>query len=132
MGLKRHKLARGLGDFVPTSVNFSSLEKEMEENDIEYEPSDDGMQEQRVMDGIVYEEVIVNILCNLETREQLVFIFQLLRDNGYQIDHASFAKVVRLSRRQYMRILEDVRMKTWLYVQGYKNSNGFSKSHKGA
>lgn len=132
MGLKRLKLAKGLSDFVPTSVNFSLLEKEMEENEIKYEPSDNGEQEQKIMDKVVYEEMVVNILYNLDPRERLIFVFQILRDYGFQIDHASFAKVIRLSRRQYMRLLDDVRLKTWLYIQGYKNKNGSSQRHKGA
>lgn len=132
MGLKRLKLAKGLSDFVPTSVNFSLLEKEMEENEIKYEPSDNGEQEQKTMDKVVYEEMVVNILYNLDPRERLIFVFQILRDYGFQIDHASFAKVIRLSRRQYMRLLDDVRLKTWLYIQGYKNKNGSSQRHKGA
>lgn len=129
MGSKRHKLARGLGNFVPLSVNFSELEKEMEENEVEYEPGDDGLQEKQILDNLAYEEMIVNILCNLDMREQLVFIFQILRDGGYQIDHAAFAKVVHLSRRQYMRVLDDVRLKSWLFVQGYK-SQSRCESHK--
>ena len=130
MGSKRHKLARGLGDFVPLSVNFSQLEQDMEENQIEYEPSDHGLQEKQMIDSLAYEEMVVNILCNLESREQLIFIFQLLRDGGYQIDHAAFAKVVNLSRRQYMRVLEDVRLKSWLFIQGYKSHLKDDKSHK--
>jgi hypothetical protein len=130
MGSKRHKLARGLGDFVPLSVNFSQLEQEMEDNQIEYEPGDNGLQEQQMVDSLAYEEMVVNILCNLDSREQLVFIFQLLRDGGYQIDHAAFAKVVNLSRRQYMRVLDDVRLKSWLFIQGYKSHLKKDESHK--
>jgi len=135
MGLKRHKLAKGLGDFVPVSVNFSELESmSMADNDDDcprYEPSDDGSAEHKMVDNLIYEEAVVTILCNLETREQLVFLFQLLRDSGYQIDHNSFAKVVHLSRRQYMRILDDVRLKSWLYIEGYKNKTGTPRVTKG-
>ena len=135
MGLKRHKLARGLGDFVPVSVNFSELESmSMADNEDEcprYDPSDNGAGEHKMIDNIIYEEAVITILCNLESREQLVFLFQLLRDSGYQIDHNSFAKVVHLSRRQYMRILDDVRLKSWLYIEGYKKHVRHPESHKG-
>lgn len=130
MGNQRHKLAKGLGDFIPLSVNFSQLEREMEENQIEYEPTDNGLHEAQIIDSLAYEEMVVNILCNLDVREQLVFIFQLLRDGGYQIDHAAFAKVVKLSRRQYMRVLDDVRLKSWLFIQGYRQQLDRTKSHK--
>lgn len=137
MGLQRHKLARGLGDFVPISINFSELEKVNnssyhEESEIEFEPSDNGVAEDKIMDELLFEEAVITILCNLEPREQLIFMFQLLRDGGYQIDHNSFAKVVKLSRSQYMRILNDVRLKSWLYVQGFKNQDKVGLRHKEA
>jgi len=127
MGEKRLKLHRGLGDFVPISVNFSALEKKLGNDDSEYDPGDNCLEQERLTDGMQYEEMVVQILCNLEDREKLIFIFQLLRDNGYQVDHGSFAKVVSLSRRQYMRVLETVRLKTALFVKGYREQN---KSHK--
>lgn len=130
MGLQRLKLAKGLGSFVPVSINFSELEKELDEDSVEFEPGDDCKQMNDMMDKLVYEEAVVTILSNLETREKLVFMFQLLRDGGYQIDHASSAKIVKLSRRQYMRVLDDVRMKSWLYIQGYKVNNRHPQSHK--
>lgn len=106
---------------VPHSINFSQLEKELEENEVAYEPSDEGLEEKRLQDNLQYEELVAQILYNLEDREKLVFVFQLLRDGGYQIDHGAFAKVIKLSRSQYMRILSDVRLKSALFVAGYKS-----------
>lgn len=121
------KLHRGLGDFVPMSINFSQLEKQAENGELEYEPGDSGLENKRLQDNMQYEEMVVQLLCNLEEREKLIFMFQLLRDNGYQIDHGSLAKVVKLSRRQYMRVLGTVRLKSALFVAGY---SGRCKSHK--
>lgn len=115
---------------IPLSVNFSELEKQLEEGEISYEPSDEGLESKRLQNNLQYEEMIVQILINLEPREKMVFLFQLLRDGGYQIDHGSFAKVVKLSRRQYMRVLDDVRLKSALFVAGYSNKFASKKSHK--
>ena len=127
MGKKRLKLHRGLGDFIPISVNFSQLEQDMEDGTLGYDPGDNGLEKKRLQDNMQYEEMIVQILCNLEKREKLIFVFQLLRNDGYQIDHGSFAKAVSLSRRQYMRVLDTVRLKSALFVAGY---SGRHKSHK--
>lgn len=127
MGNKRLKLHKGLGNFIPVAMNFSELEKEMEDGTLEYDPGDSGLEQKRLQDNMQFEEMIVQILYNLEDRDKLIFIFQLLRDNGYQIDHGSFAKVVKLSRRQYMRVLDSVRLKSALFVAGY---NSQKKSHK--
>jgi hypothetical protein len=122
MGLKRLKLAQGLGDVVPISINFSVLEQEYEENSAAFEAGDEGFESRRLEENMMYEEMIVQILCNMEMREKLVFLYQLLRDEGYQIDHAAFAKTVGLSRRQYMRVLEEVRLKSTLFVMGFKKA----------
>ena len=127
MGKKRLKLHRGLGDFIPISVNFSQLEQDMEDGTLGYDPGDNGLEKKRLQDNMQYEEMVVQILCNLEEREKLIFVFQLLRNDGYQIDHGSFAKAVSLSRRQYMRVLSTVRLKSSLFVAGY---SGRHKSHK--
>lgn len=121
---KRLKLARGISDYVPVSVNFSELESEMEENEVAFEPSDDSLEVKRMEDNLEYEEMIVQILSNFEMREKLIFIYQLLRDGGYQIDHASFAKTLNISRRQYMRILDNVRVKSALLIYGYQSRKG--------
>lgn len=130
MGKKRLKIHRGLNGMIPMSINFSQLEKQFKENETEYEPSDNGLERKRLEDNLQYEEMVFQILCNLEEREKLVFIFQLLRDGGYQIDHGSFAKIVNLSRRQYMRILDDVRLKSALFVAGYSSNYNNKQSHK--
>lgn len=119
MGAKRLKLAQGLG-IQPLSVNFSDLQTEFEENEKEFEPSDNGLEQQRLQDNLEYEEMVVQILCNLEPREKTIFVYQLLRDGGYKIDHASFAKTLGITRVQYMRVLEMVRTKTALFVMGYQ------------
>lgn len=127
MGKKRLKLHKGLGELVPVSMSFSQLEKDLEDGNIEYEPSDNGLESKRLQDNMQFEEMVVQILHNLDDRDKLVFTFQLLRDNGYQIDHGSFAKVINLSRRQYMRVLDSVRLKSALFVAGYSRQG---KSHK--
>lgn len=131
MGTKRIKIHRGVNSVVPVTINISQLESADPDNyKVSGDMSDGGLEKQRLEDNLEYEEMVVQILCNLDTREQLIFIFQLLRDNGYQIDHGSFAKVVNLSRRQYMRILEDVRIKVALLIVGYSRLCDGNGSHK--
>ena len=120
MGVKRLKLAKGISDFVPTSMNFSQLDIEAAENEMAFNPSDNNLEIKRLENTMEYEEMVAQILFNLETREKLIFVFQLLRDGGYQIDHASFAKAIKISRRQYMRVLSIVRVKAHLLVIGYQ------------
>lgn len=127
MGNKRLKLARGVGGVIPTTINFSELEREMKENNVNFDPSDNGFERQRLDDSLEYEELIVRILYNLEARERLVFVYQLLRDNGFQIDHTAFAKTIHIGRRQYMRILDRVRMKSMLFMMAYRRAIDYAR-----
>lgn len=123
MGQFRLKLSKGLSNFVPVSVNFSSLEKEFTNQEEIANPGDHGLESSRLENNLAYEELVVQILCNLDAREKLVFIYQLLRDDGYQIDHSSFAKTINLSRSQYMKTLDLVRTKASLFVLAYRKNS---------
>lgn len=132
MGNKRFKLARGLPYYVPVALSFTELEERYGNEDDNFEKfqvGDEGREAARLQDDLAYEQMVVTILANLEPREQLIFAFQLLRDSGYQIDYTAFARVIKLSRRQYMRILDDVRNKSYLYMMSYKQSLE-QESHK--
>jgi len=111
----------------PVSVNFSQLEDQYEDNKASFEVSDNGLESLRQEENFAYEEMMVQILCNLDIREKLIFLYQILRDQGHNIDHGAFAKTVHLSRRQYMRALDDVRLKVMLYMVGYKQQGNGHK-----
>lgn len=122
MGNKRLKIAKGLGDFIPISFNLTYLKGLYP--DQEYDSameSDDGLESKRMENNLEYEELVAQILSNLEMRDKLIFVFQLLRDLGYQIDHATFAKVLNMSRAKYMRILSNVKIKTRLFILGIQS-----------
>jgi len=128
MKQKRIKIAKGLSSFVPVTINFSDLNNNLLDENFEYQPSDYGLEKRRKENNFAYEELVIQIMSNLDFKyEKLIFTFQLLRDNGFQIDHGSFAKAMGLSRRQYMRVLSIVRIKAALYTCGYSGSHKESK-----
>ena len=127
MEYKRNKVIKGLINFIPKSINFYELEeKEKSFNDNfnkkDIIGSDEGLAVEKMEQDIHFEELIIQMLYSLEGREKVVFLYQLLRDFGYQIDHTSFARTINLKRNQYMNILATVRLKTFLVVKGYQDS----------
>jgi hypothetical protein len=122
MSNKRLKLAHGLINFTPVAVSFDDLETEFEDGTLAFSPSDGGLQQKRLEDNIEYEEMVAQILCNLEDREKLIFLYELLRDSGYQIDYAAFAKTLNppLTLRAYMKALATLRQKTVLFIRGFQ------------
>ena len=119
----RLKVKNGLKNFVPQSINFSQLKKEAYYNnkdgkETEFDCGDDGFAIEKEEQSVDYERLVLQILYNLETQEKLIFMFQLFRDYGYQIDHGSFATALHISRMKYMKMLKMVKIKTLLLVEG--------------
>lgn len=126
MGEKRTKVKVGLSSFIPVSINFSEIEEQDRKNcddskKISLEIGDGGLEVEKLEQDIHFEELIVQMLYSLEGNERTIFLYQILREYGYQIDHTSFARTLHLKRSRYMDILGMVRLKTLLILKGYKN-----------
>jgi hypothetical protein len=124
MGTKRNKIIVGLKGYIPQTINFSELKK-MENSDnqaVEADWGDEGLQMEKLEVGMEFEELIVQMLYNLKGNERIIFLYQLLREFGYQIDHGSFAKTLKMNRQKYMEILGTIRLKTYLVTYGHRQS----------
>lgn len=110
---------------LPETVNFSEIEEEAKKNGFDFtsfEVSDMGQQMEDIQDDLQYEKLTIQILANLDQREKIVFMFQLLRDFGFAIDHKSCAKTLEINRQGYMKLLSIVRKKASLIVYQSKNN----------
>lgn len=106
-------------NILPETVNFSELEERAKKEGFDFnnfDISDMGKQMESVEDGLQYEKLVLQILNNLNLREKIVFMFQLLRDFGFALDHKSCAKTLEINRQGYMKLLSIVRKKASLVV----------------
>lgn len=131
MQYKRNKIVLGLTGFVPESINFSEFEKPNinDEDSVVSQFGDDGLFSEKMEANFEFEELIVQILFSLEGEERIVFLYQLLRDFGYQIDHGSFAKTLFMKRQKYMHVLKNVRRKIMIILDQrslHKKQTAFS------
>lgn len=115
---KRIKLHTGLRFFYPVCYNFSDLITEGEDGEIMFDPTDNGNQTEILYNNEEYNSLIVQVLYNLTDTEKLIFLYQLLRDQGYAIDHGSFAKTLKITRAKYMALLSVVRSKSAFVIKG--------------
>jgi len=115
---KRIKLHTGLRFFYPVCYNFSDLETKTEDGEMVFDPTDNGEQIEILYDNEEYNSLIVQVLYNLSDTEKLIFLYQLLRDQGYAIDHGSFAKTLKITRAKYMALLSVVRSKSAFIIKG--------------
>lgn len=104
----------------PTCINFSEIEESLEEMGESFSPGDDGEQSLSMEEDLAQESMVYNILSNLDDKDRIIFLIQLLRDCGYRIDHGSFARAIGMSRTKYMGLLGDLKIKMNLYLIGEK------------
>lgn len=126
---KRLKVKNGLKGFVPNTVNFSDLETTDPNADypVQSEYGDDGQAMFQTEQSIEYEKLILQMLASLDMKEKLIFMYQVFRDMGFQIDHGSFAKTLHIGRIKYMKLLKVVKIKTLFVVEG---RNMMQSTHK--
>lgn len=111
-------------NFIPISYNFSDVFKEKDEDTYDppgFEVSDLGRQAERVEEDLVLEKMIVEILHNLDDREKIIFMFQLLRDAGYNLDYESCAQTIHINRQWYMNNLKSVKQKIAFIISKNKD-----------
>lgn len=111
--------------FIPQTSNFSELDKNQDEqDDLQFDPMDQVQQvRNETEDKLDYEILIMQVMNNLNDREKIVFLFQLMRDDGYRIDHYSCSKVIHVTLRTYMNFLKRVRLKTAVIFKNQVNLN---------
>jgi hypothetical protein len=106
-------------NFIPISINFSQMSISSEE-DLEFDIGDDGNESEVLYDTLELEMNIMEILHNLDNREKIIFLYQLMRESGYRFDYTSCAKTLHISRKWYMMILKQVKSKAKFILQEYK------------
>ena len=93
--------------FIPTAYPLSEMDLETNQADF----SDLCKEVRSLEDKLDLERNILEILHNLDDREKIIFLFQILRDDGYNIDHESCANVLHIQREWYMNSLSKVKQK---------------------
>ena len=119
----RLKVKHGLKGYIPQTFNFSDIPHDHGNDnrfdELEgFDPGDEGDQLLSVEESVDFEKMVLQVLFNLNQREKIIFLYQMLRDNGFQIDHGSFAQTLSISRVEYMNILKNVKLKTFFVVKG--------------
>jgi hypothetical protein len=97
--------------YVPTAYSFTSLETEQEDGEFTFDVGDNGSEVEGLIDKTTGAYTLLDILYNLTDREKMVFLIQLCREFGYEIDHGSFAKALGIHRVHYMSVLRSIRHK---------------------
>jgi DNA-directed RNA polymerase specialized sigma24 family protein len=98
-----------------SSTNLSEFTKNTpeENNDAEmqFEGSDGGEQVESMFNSLNGDQMLLNMLTSLDTRDKVVLLYQVLRQSGYNLEHEECAKTLSLSRAGYVTLLKNVKKK---------------------
>ncbi|MBV6446376.1 MAG: hypothetical protein IFNCLDLE_02674 [Ignavibacteriaceae bacterium] len=101
-------------DFLPKSYNFGELEPNEDGQILDGDAFED--KQDNTYSNIFADEIVVQILFNLKDREKVVFMYQLLRESGYEIDYGSAAQTMGIQRQSYMKMLSLVKKKARVII----------------
>lgn len=71
--------------------------------------SDHGLQSEGMIGNIEYESLIIQVLHLLTDRQKIVFLFQLLRSSGFELEQDQLRRTIHLSKNNYYASLREVK-----------------------
>lgn len=103
---------------IPVSKNFSQMVTITETRDVEeFDAGDEGLAEEQWLHQMDAEITLITTLKSLTDRQKTIFMYQILRDLGYNLRHEECAKTLGVTREYYMSLLAEVKKKTQKIIQ---------------
>lgn len=102
--------------YIPSTLTFSELESVYENQSREFDVSDNGQEVDESLQKLYGIKMLLDILYNLEEREKIIYLYQVLREFGYEVDHGTLAKTMGIHRVIYMNNLKIIRDKIKLML----------------
>lgn len=107
---------RGIG-FIPSSVNFSCLPEGAENNLVK---ENEDTEEQNIFAELDKEILLLKSISKLPSdKERCIFLFEIIRELGYEVDYKSVARSLGIELRWYMRIKASMKRKVFEITNNY-------------
>jgi len=105
--------------FIPTSKNISEFPEFTNDNgEVErFDVGDDGKAKDEVDSNLQADALLLQLLSNMDDRNKIILLYQVLREAGYNLNHDDCARTLNLSREHYMSLVKDVKNKSVKIIQ---------------
>lgn len=91
---------------IASSQNFSEMELP---NGDPFDVGDKGSSANTMYSVVEADASLLTLLCGMNDRDKIILLYQVLRESGYNLNHAECAKTLNITREHYMVILRGVR-----------------------
>lgn len=99
---------------VATSKNFSDMTLPGTEP---FDAGDEGSGQEAIYSQIQADFHLLTLLQGFNDRQKIILMYQLLREAGYNLNHADCAKTLSITRERYMVLLKDVKKRAAKILQ---------------
>lgn len=109
---------------IATSRNFSEFEGE-EELAVDFGDQNSAVEE--MLSIVEADLTLLSLLSRLDNREKVIFLYQVLREAGYNLNHQDCAVTLAITRERYMVLVKDVKQKASKIITNNKFITNGSK-----
>lgn len=102
---------------IPHSKNFSEIRAVTQEQTVEFDSGDEGQQVEDMLSTLQADALMLQLLYKFNDRQKIIFLYQALREAGYNLNHEDCAKTLSLTREHYMTLLKVVKEKARKVLQ---------------
>ena len=99
---------------VADSRNFSELELPDGEP---FDAGDQGEATDMMYSQVQADAYLLSLLRGMNDREKIILMYQILRESGYNLNHAECAKTLNITRERYMVVLKGVKKRAAKILQ---------------
>lgn len=101
--------------YLPTAYPFSDFD--FQDDNKAQQFGDGGCGEEKMYSDMNTEFMVLKVLSQLKDRHKIVFMFLLLRENGYKLTHEECARTMMISRQAYARLVKSVKNRSAKLLQ---------------
>lgn len=99
---------------LPSSTNWSEMELPDGE---QFDAGDDGEASDLMISMMQADANLLSLLRKMNNREKIILMYQILRESGYNLNHADCAVTLNITRERYMVLLKDVKRRSAKILQ---------------
>lgn len=100
--------------FLAQSTNWSDMEFPGGEP---FDAGDEGKEQDAMLSTMQADAFLLSLLHGFNDRQKIILMYQLLREAGYNLNHADCAKTFNITRERYMVLLKDVKKRAAKILQ---------------
>lgn len=100
--------------YLATSNHFT----EMDYPDGEpFDAGDEGNSQDKMISIVQADILLLNLLKGMDNRQKIILMYQVLRESGYNLNHADCARTLSITRERYMVLLKDIKKRAAKILQ---------------